>query len=276
MRSRTLEVTVIILAAIFLAGLGYALWEFIQVERNTEASTAALAETLTLTNQALKGKHANGDDGILFQLRITLQNAAAAANALKQTAQDANFIAKAQKDKTGALTDASVALVRSGNDAVAKLGSAADQLSGVVADVRTETLPKLNTGVDSLNGLVGDLRPTARASTDLMVAATGDVTALHGVINTANGLLADPDLTAIAHNINLTSANANIVAGNLGLVTMDVHNMLNPRRQTFWETLATTAARSVLGSAAGPIVSHYFPLGINISNSPTITTTPAK
>ena len=163
MRSRTLEVTVIILAAIFLAGLGYALWEFIQVERNTEASTAALAETLTLTNQALKGKHANGDDGILFQLRITLQNAAAAANALKQTAQDANFIAKAQKDKTGALTDASVALVRSGNDAVAKLGSAVDQLSGVVADVRTETLPKLNTGVDSLNGLVGDLRPTARA-----------------------------------------------------------------------------------------------------------------
>jgi hypothetical protein len=57
-----------------------------------------------MVNQALKGTHKNGEDGLLVLARVLLQNADSAANALKQTMQDANRIAKAEQPKTVALT----------------------------------------------------------------------------------------------------------------------------------------------------------------------------
>ena len=76
------------------------------------------------------------------------------------------------------------------------------------------------------------------------------------------------------HNLTLASDDANGTLANTRLVTLDVHNMLNPRKPTFWEGLAETTARSVLGSAAGPVISHFWPLGINVENPVTIA--PAK
>lgn len=260
----TLALAVVLILA---GGLGFALYELVQIERNVNKSAAASAETLAMVNQALKGTHKSGDDGLLVLSRIFLQNADSAANALKQTMQDANKIAKAEEPKTVALTDSSIALINTTNGAVARLGGAVDLLSGMIAKVDTLTLPKVDASVDSLNGLVSDLRPTAQASTALITEATGAVSELKLSVATANTLLADPELAGIVHNLNLTSANANVVAGNLGLVTMDVHNMLNPKKTTFWEALATAAAKSVLGSAAGPVISHFWPVSINIGNT---------
>jgi hypothetical protein len=261
---------------VLAGGVGFGLYELIQIERNVNKSAAASAETLAMVNQALKGIHKNGDDGLLVLSRIFLQNADSAANALKQTMQDANRIAKAEQPKTVALADASIALVNTATGTVSKLSGAVDELSSVIARADTETLPKVNASVDSLNGLVGDLRPAAQASTALITEATGTVKELKLSVTTANALLADPELAGIVHNLNTTSANASVVAGNLGLVTRDVHNMLTPKKTTFWEALAITAAKSVLGSAAGPLVSHFFPVGINISTPVPVTLTPAK
>jgi hypothetical protein len=264
-----LYLTLGLIAVLILAGgVGFAIWELIQIERNVNKSAAASAETLAMVNQALKGTHQNGDDGLLVLSRLFLQNGVSAANALKQTMQDANKIAKANEPKTVALADASITLVNTAAGTVSKLSGAADQLSGVIAKVDSDTIPKVNASVDSLNGLLSDLRPTAQASTVLVTEAADTVKELKVSVTTANALLADPELAGIVHNLNTTSANASVVAGNLGLVTMDVHNMLNPKKTTFWEALATTAAKSVLGAAAGPLVSHFFPVGVNISNAP--------
>ena len=262
MKSRTLEVIVLVLSAIFLAGLGYAVWEFIVLERTTTASTAALTETLTLTNQALKGKQANGHDGLLFLARILLQNADSAANALKQTAQDANAIAKEQKDKTGALTDSSIALVRSGNDAIVKRGGAIDGLNAVIGDVRSGTLPRLNAGVDDLNGLVGDLRPTAKASTDLVNQGAEALQGVNVAVGRMNSLLADPSLAAIAGHLDDMSINLDAGAGHanraLGYVEMD----LSPKHLPLWQSILEMALSQAVG-----IPLKWLPQNVQVVNS---------
>src|SRR5580692_3141932 len=84
-------------------GVGIALYELAMIERNVNKSAEASAETLAMVNQALKGTHKSGDDGLLFLTKNLLENGAAGMNALKQTMQDANRIAKAQEPKTVAL-----------------------------------------------------------------------------------------------------------------------------------------------------------------------------
>jgi hypothetical protein len=279
-------------AIVMTLGIGFALYEFVQIERDIRASAAASSQTIAMVNGALKGKHANGDDGYLVLTQRLLQNATGAANAIKQTMQDANAIAKAQVPKTKALADASVTLVETGNATVAKLGGSIDTLNEMLADVRRETLPKLNasivstdTAIDSLNGLVSDLRPAARASTDLIVAGTATISELKTTVGTANALLADPDLAAIAGNFKLLTGNGNLLMANLALDAMDVHHLLNPARVPFWEGIAKVAATSVLGAAAGPFISHFWPLSINVDNvvqttlkpvQNVVTTSPAK
>src|SRR5580658_4699353 len=142
-------------------GIGFALYELAMIERNVNKSAAASAETLAMVNQALKGAHKSGDDGLLFLTKNLLENGAAGMNALKQTMQDANRIAKAEEPKTVALADSSIALINTTNATVVKLGGTVDELSGVIAKVDTVTLPKVDASVDSLNGLVSDLRPAA-------------------------------------------------------------------------------------------------------------------
>lgn len=252
---------------ILATGVGFVLYELILIERNADASAAASAQTLALVNKALTGTHKNGNDGLLFLTKNLLQNGAGAANALKQTMQDANRIAKSQESKTVELADSSIALVKTSTAAVGRLDAALGALNDVIAKADTETLPKVNAGIDSLNGLVGDLRPAARASTDLLEQATLTIGTLNKTADTANALLADPELGQIVHNLNVMAANGTVVTGNLSLVTMDVHNLLNPKKPTFWEGVAEMAARSILGAAAGPLISHFWPLSIDVKNT---------
>jgi hypothetical protein len=262
------------IALILAVGVGFALYELILIERNVNESASSSATTLGMVNQTLKGKHANGDDGLLVQVQLLVSNAREAMNATKQTMQTVNAISKAEQPKTVELAESSLALVNSAGVAVTKLGAAVDELSGVIGKVDTGTLPKVNASVDSLNGLVTDLRPTAKASTELVAEATGTIGTLKVTIGAANELLADPELATIVHNLALASENANGTLANTRLVTLDVHNLFNPKKVTFWEGLAQTAAKSILGSAAGPVISHFWPLGINVENPVTIA--PAK
>ena len=254
------------IAVILAGGAGVALYELAQIERNVNKSAAASAETLAMVNQALKGVHKNGDDGLLLLSKVFLQNADSAANALKQTMQDVNKIAKAEEPKTVALTDSSIALVNAAGGTVAKLGGAVDALTGVIAAVGTGTVPKLNAGVDSLNGLVSDLRPTAQASMQFVTEATGAVTELKGTVVTANVLLGDPQLAAIVGNLNLMSGNLNAAAlhanNALGFVEID----LTPKKLPFWQAILSTALSQAIG-----IPLKYLPQAVTV-----VSTVPAK
>jgi hypothetical protein len=110
------------------------------------SSTVASDQTsvaVAQVNAALSGKMKNHHDGILWLMAEFLKNADASANQLKQTMQDANAIAKEQRPKTAALTDATVAFVKSGNETVTKLGTAAITLDAALKLVNTETIPKV-------------------------------------------------------------------------------------------------------------------------------------
>jgi hypothetical protein len=257
------------IVVILAAGVGFTLYELGQIERNVNKSAASSADTLAMVNQALKGTHKNGDDGLLVLSRILLQNSTGAMNALKQTMQDVNRIAKDEQPKTVELTDSSLALVKTAGGTVAKLGDAVDTLNGVIGEVRTATLPKLNTGVDSLNGLVSDLRPAAQASTQLMTEATGAVTELKATVVTANALLADPELPVIVHNFSLMSGNLNgaaLHANNaLGFVELD----LTPLKLPFWKSILSTALSQAIG-----IPLKYLPQAVTVVS--TVAPTPKK
>jgi hypothetical protein len=257
----------ILLAALIVAAIFGAL-----LLRNSNKSVAASSETMAMLNAALKGKHKNGDDGLLVLSRILLQNADGAANALKQTLQDANKIAKSQEKKTDALSDSSLEVVKEGGEALKKFGTSIDALNRVIGDVKTGTLPKLDAGVDELNGLVKDLRPTAKASTGLLASATGDLDALHDAIDAANMTLADPDIADTIHSFKLmadtgvdTMKHADGAVTNTEQLAGEFRDMFKPAGKTsFFETLAISAAKSVLGPMAGSLVSHFWPVKVEL------------
>jgi hypothetical protein len=233
-----------ILVCILLASLtGAAIYACLLLH-HSDRSAAASNETIAMLNTALKGEHANGDDGLLALAKVLLQNADGAANALKQTLQASDKIAKAQEKKTGELADSSIALVKSGGAVVVKLGASIDTLNAVIGDVKTGTLPKLNAGMDALNGLITDFRPAAKSSADLVNEATGDVKAFHGTLNLANLLLADPNLATTEKNFAAISGNVVVITKEGGGIAVDVHAM----------TTAAVKPKSILGKIWAAVV----------------------
>lgn len=236
-------------------------WEIIAVPRQAGPATAALVreqlqplhDSAALVLKALPGELSRTDK-LLEDTNNTVRDLNGTLNIIRHASAEERAELSVTNGKAGLAMDALVAT--------------AQHLDGVAVEARDRTLPALTATVTDLDGLVSDIRPTAVASTALVNEASGAAGELHLAISTANGLLADPELRGITHNLNLMSANGNVVAGNLALVTMDVHNMLNPKKQTFWEALATTGARSVLGAAAGPVISHFWPLSVNVTNAP--------
>ena len=250
------------IVAVLIFGVGFALFELTRIERNLNASAAASAETLALVNDALKGTHKNGDDGLLVLARVLLQNGDGAVNGLKQTLQDVNRIAKAQEPKTAALADSSLDAVRAGAETVAKLGAAVDTLNSVIGDVRTSTLPKLNAGIDSLNGLVTDLRPAATASTELVTQAAGVVGELKGTVSQANALLANPDIAATATNLADMSANLNGAALHANRALAYIETDLTPTKLPFWQAAVSAALSQAIG-----IPLKYLPQAVRVVNT---------
>lgn len=257
----------VFVALILSVGVGAALWQLNLIEQQGVKTGTEIALTSHLINQALKGTHANGDDGLLVLTRTELQNLNGATNALKQTLQATNEIAKSQESRAKQLSDAGIIVVQNGGTAVAKLGTAVDELTATMTDVHQNTLPKLNAGIDDLNGLVSDLRPTAKASTTLITSATGTIDALHGTVDTANRLLADPQFPIIISNFASTSKHLDGTAANGERLTGEIADMFKPApKGTFFENLAITAARYAAGPVAGSLVTHFWPQRVTITS----------
>lgn len=225
-----------------------------------DVTVATTNDTLKMVNGALKGSHKNGDDGYLVLGQRTLQNVNSATNAAKQTLQSVNTITKAQETRATELSKASVDLVKSGNDSLQSLNKVIVGVNGVVDDLHKTTLPKLNEGVDVLNGLAADLRPLVGESTNV-------VKSLNITAQSANAIVSDPEIKSIVHNLNLTSDNVNKTTAGFVVLTADVHNILSPKKTTFVEALAETMARSVLGAIAGPLIAHFWPVQVSVTNA---------
>jgi hypothetical protein len=199
------------------------------------SSTVASDQTgmaVAQVNAALSGKMKNHHDGLLWLAAQFLKNADGAANQIKQTAGDANKIAKQQEPKVAALTDATVALVRSGNDTVAKLGKAATTLDAALALVKTDTIPKVTLAatdalgayaalprafqptVDQVNLLSGPLLRNSLGTIAAAKVAMGDV-AKAGRTFEATSLSID----AAAKNSAEASKQSAILAQNLAKAT---------------------------------------------------------
>lgn len=231
-----------------------AAYYFVQAQRDTREliqhvdKTAALSnDTLSLVNAALRGTHKNGDDGLLFRANLLVANADGAMNALKQAAQQLDKASKANEPKAGEIADESVAVLRSGKDAVAKLGGALDTLNDVIALARDGTLPKLNAGIDSLSGAVSGLAPAEKSANDLLVSGNAVMVALRGTVVDADRLIADPNLTLVAKNLSDGTKSGASAMAHIDKSMSYVEADLSPKHVPLWQTLLESAIGNVIG-----------------------------
>lgn len=268
----------LVLATLLTALFAWIGIEFALTERTARVATASIADSAVLFNKAMRGAHANGDDGYLVLAQRTLQNVTAAANAIKQTMQDANRIAKSQEKPTLELTARSGELLKTGNMTLSGLSEA-------IGDIRTQTLPALNRGISSLadsavslNGLISDLRPTAVALTGVVVESGNAVRGLNLAVMHADTLIGDPALRSVAENLatmslNLTNASGHVngAAANAEMALGYVRDDLSPKKLPLWQSLLEGA----LGQAIG-LPLKYLPTRVSVVGSVPLPTTPAK
>ncbi len=203
---------------------------------------------------AMHGTHASGDDGYIVLLKRFLQNTTSAANATKQTMEDANRIAKSQEQPTKQLSAASISavqsvgqLVDSGNSVVVKLGIAADGLSAVVGQIGSGTVPRLNTGLETLNTAIAGLVPVETSVSRMVDSGNAVMIGLQGTVRSANTLLSDPDLTAVARNLQLATASGASAMKHVDVATGYIEYDLSPKHVPFWRGLASEALSQAIG-----------------------------
>lgn len=257
-------------------GTGLLFWILIEAAlfvRHSKEAADLLAQNQSMLNAAMRGTHKNGDDGYLVLVQRLLQNSNSAANAVKQTAQDTNRIAKSQEEPSKKLTASSIALLDAGKDSVVTLGKSIDGVNGIVTAVKSETLPKLNASVDSLNGLIGDFRPAAVALAGVMTESANVARSLNLTVTHADALLADPAWSSVAGNLNIMSASLsgaaghiNGAAGNVQLATAYIRDDLAPTHLPLWQRIIQTAVPYGLGA----LVRILVPTTVNVGNSPTV------
>ena len=230
------------------------------------SSTVASDQTgaaVSQVNAALSGKMKNHHDGLLWLAAEFLKNADGAANQIKQTAGDANKIAKQQEPKVAALTDASVALVRSGSAVVANLGGTVQALNDTIGVVKDQSLPRLNGTIDAATAAVTHLQPVEDASARLLDQGTAGLTSLQAVIDHADLLVADPAWRVTLHQIQETSQHINSGAAHfdrtLGYIELD----FTPTKIPFWRGVLSTAMSQAMG-----IPLHFLPQRVTITNPP--------
>ncbi len=229
-------------------------------------AAASLNDSSAHLHTALVGTRPDGTDGLLYQSQAALKAVDVLTREAALTAKTARAVSVTEQANLRQYSASVQSVLDNANSGIKSLTSAADSLNAVIAAVGSSTLPKINSSVEELGGLITDLRPTATAATQALTEAGGTIHDLDKTIVTSNMLLADPELQQIIHNLNLAADNANGTLANTRLVTADVHNLLNPRKPKFWEALAETAAKTVLGSAVGPLFSHFLPTRVDIAN----------
>ncbi len=203
---------------------------------------------------AMHGTHKNGDDGYIVLAQRFLQQSNGAMAAVRDTAQDANRIAKSQEQPSKQLSATSIStvqsvgrLVDSGNGVVVKLGTAADGLNATISQINSGTLPRVNTGLDSLNGVVVGFLPVENSVTRLVESGNAVMIGLKGTVGTANSLLADPDLTAVARNLAVATASGASAMKHIDTATGYIEFDLSPKHVPFWRGLASEALSQAIG-----------------------------
>jgi hypothetical protein len=233
-----------------------------------DAPITKLAETINLANVALKGQMENGHDGLLFQSQFLLRNASAAMNAIKQTAQDANRIARAQEVPTADLTRASVQTVQEAKTELAKLGQTIDELSDSGRALSTF----INDTNKQVNGADGTL-PILNSQIVKLGAATDALTGDGGLIPTVTKTMGDADAALLAITVPLnrelpaTLANFRLSTAHVEKTLGYVENWAMPHKSSVLGLVLGQIASHAAGPAVGAFVSHLFPTSIDVKGT---------
>jgi hypothetical protein len=153
-----------------LVGIGLAGFRAAAALQAMGADAKDAGVILASVKATLLGTHKNGDDGMLRRANLLVANADAAMNAIKQTAQDTNAIAKAEVPRTKELADQSIALIREGQIDVAEMGKTIVTLNAAIAGVQEVVQA---TGVQLNDGTLPALKSTLTETTRALATLDG-------------------------------------------------------------------------------------------------------
>jgi len=219
-----------------------------QVLMYNAAATAYTANaSAKRIDNVLKGDPSKGDPGLLTRVSLLVANADSAINQLKQTMQTVNKVSKANADKTTQLTNASIEAVYAGTASLVKLTATVNELDGLVGDVRGLTLPKVNASIDALNADVSGMQPIEAHASELLSSGNAVMLGLQATTKTANDLLSNPNLTAVAANLNLTSQYGASALKHIDTATGYIEYDLSPKHMPLWQSLISGALSQAIG-----------------------------
>lgn len=230
--------------------------------QHADKAVSLSGDTLAMVNATLRGSHKNGDDGLLFRASLLVANADSATNAIKQASQQVNKASKENEPKAGALADGSIAAVRSGKDAVDKLGDALVTLNEVIALARDGTLPKLNASIDNLSQAVAGLKPVEDNASALLASGAAVVTDLDGTVKGATALVTNADFAATAANLRLASASGASALAHVDKAVGYIEQDLSPKHIPLWQTLVEGALGNLIS-----IPFKRIPGNVNVTNT---------
>jgi hypothetical protein len=226
-------ITVLILISVSVVTCKIA---FLSLSLDVSPINKSIADINSITSgirYSLNGYHANGDDGILFAVKLAVRESDKAAQAIRQTSQR-------ERDSTAKITSATLATVLTTNQTIGKLGNTIDNVSSSVSIINSSTLPSLNRAIDSLNdstvNLTGPVVDLIKSSTEVVVSIGKPIASL-------DALLSDPSWHQTLYNVANTTKH---VDGTTADVQKAVHDVLNPKKTTFWKSLVNTAAKSLI------------------------------
>lgn len=231
---------------------------------NVAEASQASADAAKAFQRALKGEHANGDDGYIVLARRFLQNGDAAMNAIKQTAQDANAIAKAQKSKADDLASRSIELIAAGRDAVAKLGDTVADAGDAIKEVKAVTQ---ETGAQLNDGVLPALKDTLAGTTKALAVVSGpDGLLVQGAasVRSANAIMTDPHLFATFAHIDQITANGVVMGAEINESIGYINNYLKPQKVTLRGVLVSKGLQAAFQFGLETLLRRIFPEKVEI------------
>ena len=155
---------------------------------------------------------------------------------LQEAAQTSNVIRQSSVTERNGLRDLtrqSGEVLVATRDSVRSIGTAALSVKQLTDSVTADTVPVLNTSIKA----VGD------AATDVDQSSVKFINNSQLAINDLDRILADPSWHNALYHIDKTTAS--IDDGTAELDTT-LHNILNPRKRSFWETTGLAIIKALI------------------------------
>lgn len=193
----------------------------------------ALNDSATALRDSLKGKHANGDDGLLYVAHTLLLGVSQTSNVIRQTSMD-------ERKGLKTLTDMGTGVVVDAGASVRQVGALAGSMTMLVDGLNDKTVPVLNQSIASVGTATIQLTGPV---VELVTAATKQVDGLSGPVNHLDVLLSDPNWQKTLYNVQDSTAHAD---HSLKEVDDGLTALFNPKKQGFWRGVVIGMAKGLV------------------------------